>query len=112
MENIESSPEALKLSVEKVIDLVRTSRNNIIRDFLIDFNLKNRFTQLYNKELSLVKMEFLKRDLRDLLIAPVDLIHYATVIKQIRETNITTVETVDQSLATQEIESIFKKYNF
>lgn len=112
MEKIDSNSEAVKLSVEKIIDLIREVRNALVKDLLVDANLRSYFISLYNRELTPVKMEFLKRDLKELLISPVDLIHYASLIKQIRESNSASLAEGNQELFYQELEAIFKKYNF
>jgi len=101
-----------KISTERLIDLVREVRNGLIRDFLQDENLKTYFTEQYNKELSQIKLEFLKRDLKDLLLSPVDLPHYALLIKQMQELNTASLTNTHHELFYKELESIFKKYNY
>ena len=112
MKKLDSPQEAVTLSVEKVIDLVRQLRNELIKEFLIDANLKSYFLKEYKKEVSAIKLEFAKRDLKELLISPVDLSHYAALIKQIRESNSASLAEGNQELFYREIETIFKKYNY
>lgn len=112
MNKVDSNQETFNLSVEKVIDLIRQLRNELVKEFLIDENLKGYFQKEYNRQLSQIKTEFLKRDLKELLISPVDLSHYSSLIKQIRESNSASLAEGNQELFYKEIESIFKKYNY
>jgi hypothetical protein len=102
-----------KLSVEKVIDLVRQVRNDLVKDFLIKDNAQNYFAEHYNKPLSIIKLEFLRRDLSELLISPVDLVHYSSLIKEIRETNSASLSKGNNDeLFYRELELIFDKYKY
>jgi hypothetical protein len=58
-----------------------------------------------------VKKEFLKRDLKELLIAPVDLAHYAKLITQLRETN-SVLLAEKSSIFYEELDRILSKYSF
>jgi hypothetical protein len=108
--NMETQIE--KLSVEKVIDLVRQVRNDLIKDFLVNDNAEKYFVQQYQKPLSRIKLEFLMRDLRELLISPVDLVHYSSLIKDIRETNSANLSSGNNQLFYKELELIFGKYKY
>jgi hypothetical protein len=112
MKKIESSQETINLSVEKVVDLIRQLRNQLVKDFLIEDNVRTYFQKEYQRALSDIKLEFLKRDLKELLISPVDLSHYSSLIKQIRESNSASLAEGNQDLFYKEIERIFKKYNY
>ena len=101
-----------KISTERIIDLVREVRNGLIRDFLLDENIKSYFREQYTKELSTIKLEFLKRDLKELLGSPVDLSHYALLIKQMQELNTASITSSHHELFYKELEGIFKKYNY
>lgn len=112
MNNIKPAEKEVQFSIEKAIDLVRQVRNDLVKDFFIDSNLDSYFKNQYNKELSAVKREFLKRDLKELLIAPVDLIHYGGLIKEIKELNTASLASGNQELFYQELGAIFMKYNY
>lgn len=112
MKKVESGQDTFNLSVEKVIDLIRQLRNELIKEFLVDENIRSYFHKEYHRELSAIKLEFLKRDLKELLISPVDLSHYSSLIKQIRESNSASLAEGNQELFYKEIEAIFKKYNY
>jgi len=66
---------------------VRQVRNDLIKDFLLEDSIQAWFIKHYDKPISKIKKEFLTRDLQELLILPVDLAHYASLIKEIMETN-------------------------
>lgn len=112
MENTGPAQESIKLSVEKIIDRVRQLRNDLIKEFLVDQNLQAYFLQQYKKELSPVKIEFCKKDLKELLISPVDLTHYSSLIKKIKESSSVDSMDDDMTLFYKDLNTIFKKYNF
>lgn len=112
MTEIIQSPPLEKLSIEKVIDLVRQIRNDLIKDFLQGDNIQFYFQEQYEKPISKIKIEFLIRDLRELLILPVDLVHYASLIKDIRETNSANLSRGNNNLFYKELELIFNKYRY
>lgn len=111
-EREKATEKDLKISIERIIDLVRDVRNGLIHDFLQDTNLKSYFLQQYNKELSQVKAEFLKRDLKELLISPVDLSHYGLLIKQMQDSNTASISSTHHDLFYKELEKIFNRYNY
>jgi hypothetical protein len=83
------------LSVEKIIDLVRSVRNGLIKDLLNDDHLSALYYARHNKALSSVKREFLKRELNELLIAPVDLVHYAGLINHLKQVGVASIREND-----------------
>lgn len=112
MYNTDSEKDSVILSVEKIIDLIRSTRNDLIKECLKEEVLTLNYKQKFNKELTAVKKEFLKRDLKDLLISPVDLVHYSKLITHIKETNTTVLSEKDTEFFLQEIDVIFNKYAF
>lgn len=101
-----------KISTERIIVLVRDIRNGLIKDFMNDDTLNSWFAQQYNKTISPIKLEFMKRDLKELLNSPVDLSHYAGLIRQMQEHNSASIASANHELFYQELETIFKKYNY
>ena len=96
---------------ENIIDLVRKVRNDLIKDFLDERFLKDYIANKYGvKELTAVKIEFIKRDLKEFLIAPVNTEHYRTVVDQIRETNSASLSEGNDELFSSEVDQILKKY--
>jgi hypothetical protein len=112
MDRIEPARDSIALSVEKIIDLIRSVRNELIKEYLKDEHLISYFREQFNKELTTVKKEFLKRELKELLIAPVDLVHYAGLINQMRETNTASITEKNNELFYKELDLIVKKYAF
>ncbi len=101
------------LSMTEIIDLIRQNRIRTIKKYLYDHEIQLHFKIQFEKEkISPVKIEFLKRDLNELLISPVDLVYYASVINDIKESN--NVDLLDDSnhsiVFQKEIDAIFKKY--
>ena len=104
--------EGHKLSMESIIEKVRDSRNDLIKELLRDGKLQSYFLTTYNKEISPVKVEFIRRELKSLSSTPVDLIHYAALIKAVRKANDFEVVSADNQLVYQELEVIFRRYNY
>jgi hypothetical protein len=95
------------------IDIIRTIRNELIKDFLDERHLKEYFGHRFNiAELSRVKVEFIKRDLKKLLIDPVDTVHYQPLILEIRETGVASLEQGNDQFFYLELDTIFKQYTF
>ena len=109
---IEPVKESTTLSVEKIVDLIRSIRNELVLEFLEDDQLSSYFKEKFSKELTKVKKEFLKRDLKELLTTPVDLVHYSKLINQIRETNTAALAEKSNELFYREFDPIFKKYSY
>lgn len=110
MDKIEPAKDSIALPVDKIIDLIRELRNAIIKGFLIDENLLPYFKSQYNKELSNVKRELLKRDLKELLISPVDAAHYSALIKEVKETKNSALAYKNETLFYDELATLFRKY--
>jgi hypothetical protein len=96
---------------ERIIDLVRKLRNDLIKDFLDERHLKDYVDQQYRiRDLSAVKVEFIKKDLKELMIAPVNISHYGPLINQIRLTDSAALSETNEQLFYREVESILKRY--
>jgi hypothetical protein len=96
---------------ERIIDLVRKLRNDLIKDFLDERHLKEYVEQQFRvRELSAIKVEFIKKALKELMISPVNINHYAPLINQIRLTDSAALAEVNEQLFYREIESILKEY--
>ncbi len=104
--------EGHKLSMESIIEKVRDSRNDLIKELLRDGKIQSYFLTAYNKTISPVKVEFIRRELKSLSITPVDLIHYAALIKAVRKTNDLDAVSNDHQIFYQELEIIFRRYNY
>lgn len=95
------------------IELIRGLRNELIKDFLDERYLIEYLSGRYNKkELSNARMEFVRKELKELLIAPVDIEHYSRLIQEIEKDNTTSISNKNDSLFYKEIEKILMKYIF
>jgi hypothetical protein len=104
--------EGHKLSMESIIEKVRDSRNDLIKELLRDGKIQAYFMTTYNNSVSPVKVEFIRRELKSLSMTPVDLIHYAALIKAVRKTNDFNSVSTDNQIFYQEFEAIFRRYNY
>jgi hypothetical protein len=96
---------------ERIIDLVRQLRNDLIKDFLDERNLKEYIANQFRiSELSPVKIEFIKKDLKELLISPVNIYYYEPLIAQIRQTDSAALTETNEQLFYKELEMLFKRY--
>ncbi|HYF68342.1 MAG TPA: hypothetical protein VD884_09400 [Ohtaekwangia sp.] len=101
----------IKWTDQNIIDLIRKIRNDLIKDFLDERFLKSYLDTNYKiRELSLIKLEFIKSNLKELLISPVNVPHYHKVIEQIRETDSASLSEGNDKFFYKEIEGILKKY--
>ncbi len=98
---------------DRILDLVRKLRNDLIKDFLDERHLKAYIANQFRiNELSNIKIEFIKKDLKELLISPVNTNHYQSLIDQIRETDTAGISETNEPLFYRELEVIFKRYMF
>jgi len=105
----ESSP---LVSIEKMILMIRETRDRQIDALLKDTGLMSFLEEQYETfAISSVKKEFLKRDLKELQNTSLDLAHYSSLIKQMKEATLH-VELINHPLVLQEFKRIFQKYGF
>lgn len=98
---------------ERILDLVRQLRNDLIKDFLDERHLKEYLSNQFRvRELSNVKIEFIKRDLKELLISPVNVNHYERLINEIRATDSAALADHNEQLFYKELENVFKRYMY
>jgi hypothetical protein len=102
-----------KWTEDRILELVRKLRNDLIKDFLDERHLREYVSNTFRlNNLSNIKIEFIKKDLKELLISPVNTNHYANLIEQIRETDSAGITESNEPLFYKELESIFKRYMF
>ena len=112
-ENTHSVSDAVKFTEENILELIRRLRNDLIKDFLDERHLKNYFADQYKvRDLAAVKIEFIKRDLKEMLIAPVDVDHYQVLITQIKDSNSASLSDGNDELFYKDLSRIFKRYNY
>jgi len=98
---------------EKILDLIRKLRNDLIKDFLDERYLKEYLSTNFNiRELSNIKIEFMKKSLKELLVAPVDTTYYEPIIQQIKVTETASLTEGNELLFYKELEGLFKKYAY
>ena len=74
-----------KLTDESIIDLIRRLRNDLIKDFLDERYMKEYLAANMNiRDLSNIKIEFIKKALKELLIDPVNIEYYQPIIENIK----------------------------
>jgi hypothetical protein len=96
-----------------VIDLIRNLRNDLIKDCLDERNLKTYIADKFNiKELSTIKIEFIKKDLKELLLAPVDTEHYKPLMDEIIMNERTSLAEGNELLFYKELDRIFVQHIF
>lgn len=96
---------------ERIVDLIRKLRNDLIKDFLDERHLKEYVGEKFRiRDMSGVKIEFIKKDLKELMIAPVNIKHYEQLISQIKMTDSAAIAETNEPLFYRELEGIFKKY--
>ena len=96
---------------QSILDLVRRLRNDLIKDFLDERYLKQYLGDRFSiRDLSQIKVEFIKKELKELLIMPVDINHYEPLINQIKLTDSAALTETNEKLFYLELEGTFKKY--
>jgi hypothetical protein len=69
-----------------ILELIRNMRTDIVRSLLHTENLKAYLRDEHKlPEPSNVRLEFIKRSLHELLICPIDLVHYGPVILEMKQ---------------------------
>jgi len=102
-----------KLSEDAIIAIIRDVRNDLIKDYLDERNLREYFASRYNvQDLTNVKVEFIKKDLREYLTAPVSADHYQPIIDRVRESGSAALTEGNDQLFYKDLESIFRNYTF
>ena len=108
---LNTSLKTTNWSDEAIVDLIRKVRNDLIKDFLDDRYLLDYLGNRFRiTEISRVKTEFIRNDLKELLISPVNIGHYDSLMKQIRDTDSASISAGNENLFYKEIESLLKKY--
>lgn len=92
-------------------EIVLKLRNDLIKDFLDERNLIEYLSREYRMmDVSRVKVEFIKRDLKLLIQSPLDKERYQEVLETISETGSAALSQGNEKLFYKEIEQILKKY--
>ena len=95
------------------VDLIRKLRDDLVKDFLDERYLKEFILENYNvRELSNIKLEFLRKELKELLQSPLDDNHYDPIISYLRDTGSDSLADGQDQLFYIDIEKILKRYIF
>jgi hypothetical protein len=98
-------------SIEKNIEEVKQLRDSKVKSLMRTPDLMNFLKEHCTTEvISPVKLEFLKRDLKELLQSPLDLAHYSGAIRQIKEPGYEMKDCF--ALIENELKKIIAKYGF
>lgn len=113
MEKSRLYKESAEISTEVIIEHLRSNRDTIINDLLENDSTLMAFLEVHFDTIAIssVKREFLKRDLVELKNSSLDLVHYSSLIKEIKETG-NSVSIEGHSLFHLELKVIFEKYGF
>jgi hypothetical protein len=97
-----------------IVDVIRKLRNDLIKDFLDERNLIMYLSEQFRvMELSAIKVEFIKKDLKGLLIAPVDVAWYKAIIDDYSSHGSASLTTEGhEKLFYKEIEAIIKRHMY
>lgn len=93
------------------LEIVSKLRNDLIKDFLDERNLITYLSKEFRMmDISRVKVEFIKRDLKLLLQSPLDEVRYRDVLDTMIESGTAALSQGNEKLFYKEIEGILKKY--
>jgi hypothetical protein len=108
---MQTEESILRLSGENIIEMIRDNRNEIIQKLLNDSALREYLSETHSlNEVSAIKIEFIKRSLKELLLTSVDLSHYAPLILEFRKTGSVVVSRNSEKLYYEEIAKAIKSY--
>lgn len=94
-----------------ILELIRKLRNDLIKDFLDDRHLKQYLQSNYAAtDLSVVKIEFIRKALKELLISPINSDHYKPIIDEIKSNERTSLAEGNEQLFYKELGNIFRKF--
>jgi len=107
----EIKKKTLMGTTEIIIDLVRTTRNDIIKALLEDDNLLEYINEQYSgAHLSKVQRAFLERELKELSMTPVDLVHYAKLITEMQKSELASPTFQHRILFQIELDKLIVRY--
>jgi gamma-glutamylcysteine synthetase len=105
--------QATTWTQDHTLEIIQNLRNDLIKDFLDERNLVTYFSERFNMhDLTRVKIEFMKKDLKQMLADPIDMTHYKELIDQINETCSASITEKYEGLFLKDVEKVLKKYNY
>src|SRR5437762_2365280 len=96
---------------ENILELIRHGRNDVIRDFLDERNIRSYYADRYHlNDIDYPKVELIKTELKQLLSQQIDVQHYASLINQMKQAGVPLVQLdINPDLYYKEIQRIFLK---
>ncbi len=112
MENNITFQSDSAVSTEKIIRAIRAVRDQSIDDLLKESSL-NSFLETHYDTLfvSQIKLEFMKRSLKELQNSSLDLAHYSSLIRKLKELSTVALD-VNHPLFLNELKSLFERQGF
>jgi hypothetical protein len=96
---------------DTIAELILKVRNDLLKDFLDDRFLKTYVNEQFKiKELSHICVEFIRKDLKELLQTPVDMNHYRSLVTHIRETDTASLSEGNEQLFYADVEKVLKRH--
>ncbi len=106
MEEVKNAHASRENSIELIVRL----RSDLLKDFLDDRYLKEYVSKKFNvRDLSNVRVELIRKGLKELLQEPLDLAKYETVLANVAETGGQALGDGDDQVIYTEIENILKR---
>jgi hypothetical protein len=98
-------------STDRIIEDIQDRRVAMTKDLLKDDLLSSYLDIMYEgQKLSSVKSEFLKRDIKTLSEAPIDLVHYSMLIRKAKESDSWPNQPIIEEFIHAEIRQVILKY--
>jgi hypothetical protein len=96
---------------DTIAELILKIRNDLLKDFLDDRFMKAYVNEQFNiKELSHICVEFIRKDLKELLQTPVDMNHYRSLVTHIQETDTASLSEGNEQLFYADVEKVLKRH--
>lgn len=97
----------------EVLELIKKLRNDLIRDFLDERFLRGYVRSKYHhSDVSDVKVQFIRKGLKELYASDINLAHYKPLIEEIETHERVTLSEANEFLFYRDVESIFERYIF
>jgi hypothetical protein len=101
-------------TVDEIVEVIRNNRNDIIKDFLDERNIRSYYADRYHlNDVESPKVAAIKDELKILLGTPLDVEHYALLVDQIKQAGVSVHHVdINPDLFFKEIQKIFLKNMF
>jgi hypothetical protein len=99
---------------DEIINVIRNSRNDIIKDFLDERNIRSYYADRYHlNDIDSPKVAAIKEELKQMLGTPLDVVHYALLMDQMKQAGVSVNHVdINPDLFFKEIQKVFLKYMF